>query len=74
MGSYEASVIDVTERFRLQDWPGSSEAIVISMDHAGNAIMMDRMGRIGLFDHDSGNTERLADNFEEFVGWCLTRG
>ncbi len=72
MGSAEASVCDVTERFRTQGWQGTEHALVISTDHAGNPIMLNSQGEVKRFDHDSGVTEKLADNFESFVlAWCL---
>lgn len=72
MASNEGSVIDVTNRFRADRWPGSDSAIVVSMDHAGNAIMLNENGEIVRFDHDSGDTEMLAPNFESFIlDWCL---
>ena len=62
----------MTNRFRADDWPGSDSAIVISVDQAGNAIMLNESGEVLLFDHDSGHTETLAPNFECFIlDWCL---
>lgn len=71
MGDEETSTIQVTNRFRSQQWPGTETNLVISMDHAGNAITLDRKGHVHRYDHDSGSTEELADSFENFVRWCL---
>lgn len=72
MGANEGSVIDVTNRFRADRWPGSDRTLVVSMDHAGNAIMLGEDGEVVRFDHDSGDTETLARNFESFIlDWCL---
>jgi hypothetical protein len=72
MGDDESSAIQVTERFRSQRWPGCESALVISMDHAGNAITLDQQGRVHRHDHDSGTTEQLAASFEDFIAnWCL---
>ncbi|MBS0253880.1 MAG: SMI1/KNR4 family protein [Proteobacteria bacterium] len=72
MGSNEDSAIAVTNRFRADLWPGSENNLVVSMDHAGNAIMLDEMGTISRFDHDSGDTEILAPGFEHFIlDWCF---
>jgi SMI1-KNR4 cell-wall len=72
MGDDETSAIQVTDRFRSQKWPGAEAALVISMDHAGNAVTMDQRGHVHRFDHDSGTIEQLAASFEEFiVNWCL---
>lgn len=71
MADDEASAIQVTERFRAQQWPGTQESLVISMDHAGNAMTLDCEGHVHRFDHDSGATNLLAESFEEFINWCL---
>lgn len=71
MGDNENSVIAVTERFRADGWPGTEDALVISMDHAGNAITLDDQGFVHRFDHDSGATEVLASSFGDFVVKCL---
>jgi len=73
MADDESSVIQVTERFRSQRWPGTQEDIVISMDHAGNPITLDRCGHIHRFDHDSGVSENISDSFEGFIKWCLAK-
>lgn len=71
MGDDESSAIRVTERFRSQRWPGCESTLVISMDHAGNAITLDQQGFVHRYDHDSGTTEQLAVSFEDFINWCL---
>jgi len=71
MGDDESSAIQVTEYFRSQQWPGTESNLVISRDHAGNAITLDRQGRVHRYDHDSGSTEELAGSFEGFIKWCL---
>lgn len=72
MAAEEASVIGVTQRFRSDRWPGTSEALVISMDHAGNAITLDASGRVQRFDHDDGVEEIISQSFEGFLDWCLS--
>lgn len=72
MATNERSVIEVTERFRSGQWPGTSRAIVISTDHSGNPITLSSDGRVHLFDHDNWVTEFLAPTFDAFVlCWCL---
>lgn len=72
MGDDESSAMQVTERFRMQQWPGTASALVISMDHAGNAVTLDASGHVHRFDHDSGTTEQLAASFEDLIiNWCL---
>lgn len=71
-GAKDGSAIQVTERFRFDRWPGTEVALVVSIDHAGNPITMDRGGAVSRFDHDSGTSEKLASSFEDFVlHWCL---
>ncbi len=72
MGTNESSVVEVTNRFRAENWPGSEDALVISMDLAGNAIMLRKDGKIVCFDHDVGETDILALTFEAFIiDFCL---
>ncbi|HEY5721143.1 MAG TPA: SMI1/KNR4 family protein [Allosphingosinicella sp.] len=73
MGKYEASVIAVTERFRAEGWPGTEDTLVISMDHAGNAITLDARGIVHRFDHDDGSTDELASSFGMFIEKLLAR-
>ena len=75
MAANESSVIEVTNRFRADNWPGSDNALVVSMDHAGNAIMLGEDGKIVCYDHDAGETDILAPTFERFIiDWCLKAG
>ncbi len=71
MGNDERSIIEVTDRFRRDHWPGVENTLVISMDHAGNAITLDAHGAVRKFDHDAGMETILAPNFAEFVIRCL---
>lgn len=75
MADDQSSVIDMTDRFRADNWQGSDDSLVVSMDHAGNAIMLGQDGKIVCFDHDAGETDILAPTFERFiVDWCLKAG
>jgi SMI1-KNR4 cell-wall len=67
MAKSSASVVAVTEQFRSEKWPGTLSSLVISMDQAGNAITMGECGRIGSFDHDSGQDIEIARDFEGFI-------
>lgn len=71
MGSNERSVIEVTERFRRDKWPGVDNSLVISMDHAGNAITLNAQGEVHRFDHDAVETTMIASAFGDFVKLCL---
>ncbi|TCM12035.1 SUKH superfamily protein [Novosphingobium sp. PhB165] len=73
MSKDDASVIDVTKRFRSDGWPYSDRSLVVSTDHAGNAIMLDEKGSIHRYDHDAGTIEFISSSFESFVQWCLTK-
>jgi len=64
--------VEATSRFRTQGWPGTAEWVVISMDHSGNPVGLDRSGRVWISDHDRGSIEKLADDFEGYIRrWCL---
>lgn len=72
MGKDEASALTATQRFRKQKWPGTQNWLVISSDHAGNPLGLDKQGRVFIYDHDVGAIEKIADTFEEFLrSWCL---
>jgi hypothetical protein len=67
MGMNETSVVEVTERFRSKDWPGTQDALVVAIDHTGNAFTIESDGRVRRYDHNSGQSEDVASSFEEFV-------
>jgi len=67
MARTESSVFEVTKHFRQQGWRGVSEWLVISVDHAGNPIGLDRDGKVWIFDHDAGVVETIAPTFEDFL-------
>lgn len=73
MGVMDASVIDVTKRFRADNWPNTDKALVVSTDHAGNAFTLEASGRVNCFDHDCGVSETIFDTFEGFLEWCMSR-
>jgi len=67
MGDNETSVVEVTERFRSRHWPGTENALVVSIDHTGNPIVMDRLGHVSCIDHTSSEVRDLALSFENFL-------
>lgn len=67
MGDDESSVVEITRRFRAEQWLGTERWIVISVDHAGNPIGMDEDGRIWCSDHDAGEVVPIAPSFEEYI-------
>jgi hypothetical protein len=67
MARNEASVVEVTRRFRQKRWPGTDTWLVISIDHAGNPVGMDRAGKVWISDHDAGTVESIANSFEDYL-------
>jgi hypothetical protein len=67
MARTESSVFDVTEQFWRQGWRGVNDWLVISIDHAGNPIGLDKDGKIWISDHDAGLVEVIASTFEEYL-------
>lgn len=61
------SVVDVNTRYRSQEWRGVEEWLIISADHSGNPIGINRDGSVQVSDHDYGSIETLAGGFEEFL-------
>jgi cell wall assembly regulator SMI1 len=65
------SVVDVTEHFRKQSWPGTDRSYVISMDHAGNPIGINESGKAVCFDHDAGEMIEVASDVDAYLQRCL---
>jgi SUKH superfamily protein len=61
------SVVEVTRRYRDQNWPGTADWYVISEDGFGNPIGIDADGKVMISDHDHGDIAILARNFEDFL-------
>jgi hypothetical protein len=67
MGANDWSVVDVTRHYRSQGVPGTDQWAVISHDHAGNPIGMDREGVIWIYDHVFGGLSLLARDIEDYI-------
>jgi len=67
MGTDEASVIEVTERFRKQHWPGCKGWYVVSIDERGNPVGLDNIGSVWLSDHDGGGLKQIASTLGEWI-------
>ena len=74
MGRKEGSVLETTNRFRKQNWPGTEHWLVFSIDLSGNPIGLDAEGRVWISDHDNGDISVVTQTFEEFIlKHCLRR-
>jgi len=72
MGHDSWSVVEMTMRFRNNGIPEANDWVVISSDHAGNPVGMDRDGCIWIHDHDFDGISLLAKNFEGYLrSTCL---
>ena len=67
MGKNEGSFVEVTNAFRRQRWPGVEKWAVVSIDHSGNPIGLDREGAIWISDHDSAQEQPIAKDFEGYL-------
>lgn len=67
------SVVAVTQHFRKQSWPGVDHWYVISMDHAGNPIGVDEIGKVVTYDHDAGEMIEVAENFGSYLEHRLSK-
>lgn len=73
MGSDVETVLDLTNHFRKQRWPGSENWAVFSTDQGGNPIGIGKDGMIWLSDHDYHQIVAICRTFEEFLRtWCLS--
>jgi len=67
MGNDAWSVLEVTQRFRDDGWPGGEAWYIVSIDGAGNPIGLDPSGRVLVSDHNVGSIEEVAESFERFL-------
>lgn len=68
------SVVEITRRFREDDIPAAKEWVVVSEDHAGNPIGIDRDGAVWTWDHDFEGLAPVAKDFEKWLRkWNLKR-
>jgi hypothetical protein len=74
MGNDLWSVVEATERFRNEMWPGVSAWYMISVDGAGNPIGVNEDGEVWLSDHDTHEFVRIAGSVEEFLRRKLSGG
>lgn len=65
------SVVDVTMKFRNDKWPHSTDWYVVSTDHSGNPIGIDKNGAALSYDHDRGQIYKIADSFEDLLLYFL---
>lgn len=61
------SVVDINRTYRDDQWPGISEWLIVSADHAGNPIGIVPDGTVWLSDHDFGEIVPIATSFEDFI-------
>jgi hypothetical protein len=67
MGQDLWSVVETTERFRRDKWPGVDAWYIVSVDGAGNPVGLDKQGAVWLSDHDSREIVLVASSFEQFL-------
>jgi len=73
MGEDE-EVVEQTERFRAQRWPGVGNWYIVSVDGRGNPIGIAPDGKVRLSDHDVGDISDVAESYEMFlVNCCLNQ-
>jgi len=71
-GIGEWCVLEKTERFRAEKWPGTELWAVFSDDGFGNPIGLDADGRVWLSDHNSRECVCLEAGFEDWLRmWAL---
>lgn len=72
------TVVELTLSFREQLRPYSlpfaellQTGYVISLDGSGDPIAVDANGQIWTMDHDTGESRKLADSFEQLIEDCF---
>lgn len=61
------SVVDVTIKFRNDQWPYASDWYIVSMDHSGNPIGINKDGIALSYDHDKKQLYKVANSFEDLL-------
>lgn len=65
-------IVELTQRYRAQNWPGVDNWYIISEDGFGNPIGIATDGKVMISDHDAGDITVLAQDFEDFLlNHCL---
>jgi SMI1/KNR4 family protein SUKH-1 len=67
MGVNHWSVVEVTHHYRIDRVPGTDQWAIISEDHAGHPIGLDRDGIVWIHDHDFDGTLQLYGRFEDYL-------
>ena len=62
-----SSVVEVSLSFRQDNWPGTENTYVFSVDQSGNPLTIDNQGQVITFDHDAGEVYVLSASFEAFI-------
>jgi hypothetical protein len=71
-GRGEWSVVELTEHYRAQRYPGADRWVIFSDDGFGNPFGFDEFGRVWISDHDSCEFVCLESSFEDWVRrWAL---
>jgi len=70
MGKNRNTIISATTDFRLDGWSFGEEFIVISENHAGDPVLLNKDGFVLMQSHD-GFEENNWKNFLDFLKWCL---
>lgn len=66
------SVVEFTEQYRAQHYPGAERWVIFSDDGFGNPIGFDELGRVWISDHNSCEFVCLESSFEDWVRrWAL---
>lgn len=61
------SVVDTTQWYREDGWPGCDHWYVVSEDGFGNPIGVSEDGQVRVYDHDAGQEYIVAGDFESFL-------
>lgn len=71
-GHSDWNVVELTEHYREQRYPGAERWAIFSDDGFGNPIGFDEQGRVWISDHNSCEFACLESSFEDWVRrWAL---
>lgn len=61
------SVVQLSQSFREDNWPGVEHNYIFSVDQSGNPFTINSEGHVTSFDHDAGEFYVVADSFEALL-------
>jgi cell wall assembly regulator SMI1 len=74
MGEDEWHIAEINKKYKDDHYPILDNWVIVSVDQSDNPIGINTEGTVVLFDHNSKEIVKVAENFEEFISSeCLRK-